>query len=416
MYQSNVDQISIKTVLDTSTTKKNGLYPIRVRVIKNRKIKYYNTGQELSKDDWEKLPSTRDPKLVRVRNIIKSSYELILKNIEELSAKGQFSYDLLKIRLGRTSGDTINNMFKVRIEYLRKEGQIGTMQSYEVALKSIEKFAGDNIRFIDINIDWLNKYEKHLVAINHRYATIGIRMRTLRAIMNIAKKNGLINEAQYPFGRDKYEIKTGESVKKALTLEQISQIINYTDGKEITEFYRDIWFFIYMCNGINAADLVKRTFKDIKDGELCFVREKTKRTTKHIKEIRVPITNEMQMIIDRWGNNPNPNNYIFPLINNSDDPVVQKKEVHEFVKKINIRTNKIGKELGIGNVTTYTARHSFATVLKRSGSNIAFISESLGHASLATTQSYLASFEKDEREKNAAFLTNFKQSPEKSEK
>lgn len=69
--------------------------------------------------------------------------------------------------------------------------------------------------------------------------------------------------------------------------------------------------------------------------------------------------------------------------------------------------NYIGKQLGFGKVTTYTARHSFATVLKRSGANIAYISESLGHSDLKTTEAYLASFEKEERQKNAILLTNF---------
>ena len=69
---------------------------------------------------------------------------------------------------------------------------------------------------------------------------------------------------------------------------------------------------------------------------------------------------------------------------------------------------KIAKVLGINErISTYTARHSFATVLKRSGANYMFISESLGHTDLSTTQHYLDSFEEDERIKNAAFLTNF---------
>ena len=67
----------------------------------------------------------------------------------------------------------------------------------------------------------------------------------------------------------------------------------------------------------------------------------------------------------------------------------------------------IGKALGIGDVTTYVARHSYATVLKRGGVNVAYISESLGHSSLNTTESYLASFEKEERQKNASLLTKF---------
>lgn len=67
----------------------------------------------------------------------------------------------------------------------------------------------------------------------------------------------------------------------------------------------------------------------------------------------------------------------------------------------------VGNELKIGPVTSYTARHSYATVLKRSGSNIAYISESLGHSSIKITESYLPSFEKEERMKNASLLTNF---------
>lgn len=62
---------------------------------------------------------------------------------------------------------------------------------------------------------------------------------------------------------------------------------------------------------------------------------------------------------------------------------------------------------GAAPVTTYSARHSFATVLKRSGTNISYISESLGHSNLAITENYLASFERDERMKNAQLLTKF---------
>lgn len=69
--------------------------------------------------------------------------------------------------------------------------------------------------------------------------------------------------------------------------------------------------------------------------------------------------------------------------------------------------NAIGQELGIGAILTYTARHSFATVLKRAGANIAYISESLGHQDLKTTENYLAAFEKEERRHNAELLTNF---------
>lgn len=162
-----------------------------------------------------------------------------------------------------------------------------------------------------------------------------------------------------------------------------------------------------MCNGINVADLVRLRYRNIIDGEVCFVRQKTQCTTATIREVRATLTPEMQAIIDRWGNPPEPDNFIFPYLNGTEDAMRQKTITKELTKRINMRMKQIGEAVGIDGISTYTARHSFATVLKRSGANIAYISESLGHNDLKTTEHYLASFEKEERQKNANLLTQF---------
>lgn len=184
-------------------------------------------------------------------------------------------------------------------------------------------------------------------------------------------------------------------------------MFGYGGGNEATAKYRDYWLFLYLCNGINVADFVKLRYRDIVDGEICFVRQKTERTTKTRKEIRVAVVPQMQAIIDRWGNTPAPNNFIFPILDGSEDAVQSHAKTIAATGLINKRMRMIGEQLEIGNISTYTARHSFATVLKRAGANIAYISESLGHQDLKTTENYLASFEREEREKNAALLTNF---------
>ena len=128
---------------------------------------------------------------------------------------------------------------------------------------------------------------------------------------------------------------------------------------------------------------------------------------KVLKEIRAIVTPLMQGIIDRWGNPKQADNFLFPILTGDEDAMRIKQKTTYLTRAINKRMNEIGEQLGIGPVSTYTARHSFATVLKRSGANIAFISESLGHNDLKTTENYLASFEKDERIKNAELLTKF---------
>lgn len=63
-------------------------------------------------------------------------------------------------------------------------------------------------------------------------------------------------------------------------------------------------------------------------------------------------------------------------------------------KRTNHALKKIGAYLDIPlKLTTYVARHSYATVMKRSGVSTAIISESFGHSSEKITQIYLDSFE-----------------------
>ena len=283
MYKDSKDGITVLTILDTRRPKLTGLYPVKVQVVCKRVQKYYSTGKELCQNDWDKLPTTRIVELMKIRNSIKNSFDLVFKNIDELAYRGEFTFDALNLRLGKVTGDTVNTALKSKIESLKKEERIGTMLYYDGVLKGLEIFAGTKVAFENITIDWLKRYEKFMLK-DKNHTTVGIHMRGIRAMMNEAKKAGLIKETQYPFGKDKYVIQTGESKKKALTIQQIAQVVNYTDGLEATERYRDLWFFMYLCNGINVADLIKLKYKNIADGEICFVRQKTELTTKIRKE------------------------------------------------------------------------------------------------------------------------------------
>jgi integrase len=296
------------------------------------------------------------------------------------------------------------------METLLANDQINTYHYYSDTLKTIEHFAGKSILVTSITPEWLQKLEKQLLAEGKSYTTIGMRGRALRCVMNELLAVGTIKESQYPFGHGKYEIPTGQGRKLALTLHQIRMLVTYTDGNEATEHYRDLWFFSYLCNGINFADLLTLKYSNIHNGEIFFYRSKTIHTSKVKKEVVAIITPEMQAIIDKWGNpDRQPDTYIFSFLTGTETPMQMKSRIRDVISTCNKRLRKIGKAIGIDGLSTYSARHSFATVLKRSGSNIAYISESLGHSDLKTTENYLASFEKEERMKNASFLTNFEE-------
>lgn len=393
-------------MLDTRKQNARNEYPIKIRVNHKRQREYYSIGKSINKEEWEKLPTSKAAAAKKLKEEIESSFSLVRKNVEYMVERGEFSFDLLNLRLGRGTGDSVNTAIRAKIDILKNEGRIGSMRTYENTLVLVERFGGKNIQFSSITVSWLKRCEQEWLK-DKKYTTIGIHFRNIRTIMNDAKRAGIIKESQYPFGKGKFEIKIGEAHKKALSTTQLRKIFEYKTEIQTTMRYRDLWIMSYLCNGINITDLVKLRFSNIINDEICFVRQKTSRTAKMRREIKVIVTDDIRGIINKWGNKPKPDNYIFPYLKGNESPIEQKSIIEDLIKRINKRMKVIGEELGIGNITTYTARHSYATVLKRSGANIAYISESLGHTDLKTTESYLASFEREERVKNAALLTQF---------
>ena len=402
------DGVSILVVLDGRRPKNNGLYPVKVQVVFKREQKLYPTGKDLSVKEWNELPNTKSTMLISTRNDIKNTFEKVESATKILVEDDKFTFDTLNLRLGKCTSDTLNTAFIAKMEALKNDGAIGNMLNYQSAIRSVESFAGNKIDFSKITIDWLKRYENHLIGEGKSYVTVSMYIRCIRAIMNDAKRAGTIKESQYPFGKGKYEIPIGKGRKLALNMQQIKSVISYTDGRETTEKYRDLWFFSYLCNGINFGDMLQLRYRDIEDGEVSWYRTKTLRTSKEKKKISATVTPEMRSIVYRWGNKDKSNDsMIFPYLTGKEDPINMKKIILDVTKRTNKKLKKIGAAVGIEKMTTYVARHSYATVLKRSGTNIAFISESLGHSDLKTTEKYLASFEKDERMKNSALLTNF---------
>jgi integrase len=408
MFCYSNNGVTVASIIDDRRATTENLYPIKIRVTYRRMRKYYSTGKTLSAENWEKLPDAKSKSLILTRMDIQNSFEKIKDVVQELEYEEGFSFDALNARLCKVVSDTVNTTFKTKIQILLDNGQVGTHLYYKDALNSIEKFAGNRILFESITVDWLRKYEKHLLNNGRSYTTIGMYCRAIRCIMNEGRKAGTLKDNQYPFGNGKYEIPTGQSRKLALTIQQIKSIVTYNDGREATKKYRDLWFFSYLCNGINFADMLTLKYSNIHNGEICFLRAKTSRTAKLKKEVCAILTPEIQSIIDRWGNKDRkPDSYIFGYLSGNETPIEKKDIIKSIVKLCNKRLKKIGAMLGIEGISTYTARHSYATVLKRSGANISYISESLGHNDLKTTENYLASFEREEREKNAKLLTNF---------
>ncbi len=390
---------STSIILDTRKQKKNSTFPIKLRITHNREQRYYPTHYSLTREDYGKIRAGR-PKGA-LKDIALDLHGIERKAIETIESLVFFSWTSFekKYYSNRTLRSTIAEAFIGYTTELRVQGRIGTAVSYECASRSLNKFM-PNLRFIDITPEILRNYEQWMLNNENSMTTVGIYIRALRTIVNSAISDGGIPKEMYPFGKRKYEIPTGSNFKKALSLADIALIFSYKFKEDSNRLAcRDYWIFMYLCYGINVKDMCLLKFENIKGQFIEFERAKTARTKRTSEKIRIPISDEIWKIIKTRGNTQqNEQTYIFPILKYGLTAQKQRQLIQQLTHVINDNMKVIAKDLGIAqSITTYAARHSFATVLQRSGVSTDFIREALGHSNVKTTQNYLAGFEDRQR-------------------
>lgn len=392
--------------LDELRPKKNGKCSVKIRVSFNRKRKYFTTGIDLSQGEFYQVMNgkRRTPEQKKIHLILNGNYNKAEQVIEDLPV---FSFSAFEENFleQRNTQNSVSFAFDKYIKELKIENRLGTASSYECALNSLEAFR-KNLIFADVTPLFLKKYENWMLQNGKSVTTIGIYLRSFRAIYNLQN----IDKSLYPFGeaKNKYSIPKSRNIKKALTVEEIAKIYQYEATLGTTkERAKDYWLFLYLCNGMNVKDFCKLKWSNIDNDMLTYVRSKTERSKKDGKAISVALKPETIDIIRKWGQpSISKDAYIFPHLQHGMSAEKERATFRQLTKIINKYIKQITVELGINkNVTTYFARHSFATVLKRSGAKIEMISELLGHSSVDVTESYLDSFEKEQIQKETDVLT-----------
>lgn len=402
--------ITTSIILDTRRAKKGEKYPVKLRLIYKRIVKYYPSKQNLTEAEFAKVFDQKPGKeLEKIRNelfAIQVRAKEIIDKLPIFTFKA-FETKLYKSRTGQ--GDLIE-AYNDYIAVLKLAGRISTAVSYECSMKSIKEFKTP-LQFEDVTLDFLREYESWMLQKGNSITTVGIYLRALRSVYNEAISDNLVSLDLYPFGKRKYQIPTGRNTKKALQLSDIKKLYDYKPTPQSGEEKAiDFWLFSYLCNGINMKDVSRLKYKNIDGDFLTFLRAKTERTTRaNPKPISIYINNRAKEIIKRWGNkNQASDNYIFPILEPGCTPEREMQLIQHLIKTVNKWMKAISVKVGIDKlITTYTARHSFSTVLKRSGASIEFISEALGHANVRTTESYLDSFENESKKHHAELLTAF---------
>lgn len=404
--KSIINKAQASIYFDMLRPKRNGKCSVKIRVTFMEKRKYFSTGVALSAEDFETVMSTG--KKSPVQKVAYSKINKCLSKaegvIEILPVFTFSSFEEIYLEQ-RNTQNSVSFAFDKYIEQLRNEDRIGTAVSYECAKNSIAEFNA-NLTFAETTPELLKKYERKMLQQGKSISTVGIYLRSFRAIYNLQN----IDKSLYPFGeqKSKYSIPTGRNIKKALTIQEIAKIYNYEAPAGSTkEMAKDYWLFLYLCNGMNVKDFCLLKWSNIEGQMLNYNRAKTQRSRKESRLISVALKPETMEILKKWGQpSISKDAYIFPHLKPKMGAVVERAIYQQLTKTINKYMKRISAELNLDkDVTTYFARHSFATVLKRSGAKIEMISELLGHSSVDITESYLDSFEKEHIQKETDVLT-----------
>jgi integrase len=407
----SIQNVHLSIYFDTRRPKKKlsktdpDVYPVKYRVTHLNKQAYYPC-MDLTKKEWDMLiGKTKSQNCKTTRDLIYSGFDSLKATVRDVYETGGFSLDEFNTRRSMGTKDSVLGAFDAKIEGLKRIGKIGTATWYSCAVANIRTFTKD-LKFSEVTTGWLENYQAHLRKEEYneegkitkkaaKSTTQSFYLRALRSIMNDALAKGIITRAQYPF--NKFTIPTGTGRKIALTVDQLNNVFDYKIFPD-DEKWRDLWVFSFYCNGANINDICRFKYGDIAGGILYWDRMKTIDTAEHNDgKIKARVNEEMQRIIDLYGNpDKSPDNYIFPFLKKGMTPKQERDKIQDVCHNINKKMKKIGKALGVGSITTYWARHSWASISRRSGTSDFVISKGMGHKNLKTTQIYLDSLSTEE--------------------
>lgn len=397
--------------LDKRRAKNDGTFPIKLRVSFSKKTVMYKTDFSFNEEDYDKIMSSRP------RGDFKDSRmdlnKLENEAIDVINKLPFFSFEGFERRFLQFNFDATDLFcyYDEKIDDLLGVESIRSASIYGWSKASISKFhKKPKLSLLDVTPEFLKKYELWMTKNGMSISTTGMYLRALRHIYNRSTEENYFDHRLYPFKKNKYTIPEPRNIKKALTQNEIKRIYFYpAEPGSSEEFYRDIWFFSYLSNGINMKDLCLLRNKDIQGSHIYFVREKTKNSSRNSKPIDVIIIDEIQNILDKWATkSKKPFDFVFPFLEEGLDVHQVIGRVKQATKMTNDYIKRVAKEVGIDKkITTYWARHSYATVLARSNVGISFIKEALGHKTIQTTENYLDSFENDAKREIANKLLDF---------
>jgi integrase len=286
-------------------------------------------------------------------------------------------------------------------EYYREHKRLkpASKNRMKTARNQLEKFK-PGLTYKDITVNFLHDFEYEVSKRGTSMATIAGYMTDIRTVINYHRNvtKFIPQEYVYPFGAGGYIIKSFLPTKIVLGADEIKSIAELTEFETTKqEWARDIWLFLYRCNGINFVDLLAMRWDHIQGGSIIFYRTKTKTTRRsNIKPISVTIDDKLQSVLDKISVKDSP--FIIGKMKDGYTDTTLANKSHKLCAEINKELNYVTQKLNLSlSLVLDIARDSYATTLNRNGRSINHIAELMGHASpVITSKHYVGQLSKEQ--------------------
>ena len=401
---------NVKIVLRKKPNKE-GLYPLAIRITKNRSSNYHYIGNYIDIKDWDEKNirvKKSHPNAARLNNLLSTKLSEASKKLLELqSEKKDITASQIKNKLYSSSKST--SFFEVANEFLNEletNKKLARHSADKARVNHILSFVKSRqLTFQEIDEQFLRKFRGYLMAtrkISER--SIVNNLVVIRTIYNRAIKMGIVDKKLYPFGSDKIRIKFPETEKVGLTKEEIVSLESVENLSENEKHARNVWLFSFYFAGIRTADVLKIRWNDIYDGRLHY------RMDKNSKLLSLRIPDKANDILEHYRNRRNSDDdFVFPEMKkaNLKDP----KDVYAKVKTANKKFNKYLKDAALKaglykKVTMHIARHSFGHI-SEDRIPIKMLQKLYRHSSITTTIKYQSNFIHKDADNALESVVNF---------
>lgn len=273
---------------------------------------------------------------------------------------------------------------------LQHSGSLGTAHVYRSSLNTILAFQGsEKLMFGDITPEWLKRFENSLRARGCSWNTVSTYLRTLRAVYNRAIDCRKATYVPHLF-RSVYT-GTRADRQRALDVEDMKKVFSCLLSSAVVtpamQRAQELFTLMFLLRGLPFVDLAYLRKSDLRGNVITYRRRKTGRP------LSVTLTPEALILLQRYMDRNMASPYLFPILHSGEGTEEAYREYQLALRSFNYQLELLRKLLGLTDkLSSYTARHTWATTAYYCEIHPGIISEAMGHSSITVTETYLKPF------------------------